>query len=70
MLKTGELLSADVLPKFASVLQREFGPGLQAAMRRAGFQLGTLQVEFEKLLETAAQGGLNQTLAAEFSGLT
>ena len=70
MLKAGELISSEVLPKFADELNRIFGPGLEAAQKRAGFQLGVLRVEFEKFLEVSAQSGLMQQLSIEFRNLT
>lgn len=70
MLKAGELVSSEVLPAFAREVRAAFGPGLEAATRRASFNLGTLQVEFEKLLETVANAGFMDGLASGFRELT
>ena len=70
LLKAGKLISAEVLPKFAAELNKIFGPGLDAAMKRAGTQLGVFKVEFEKFLEASAQSGLMQQLSFEFRDLT
>lgn len=70
MLKAGELVSSEVLPKFAKEVQAAFGPGFAAATRRASYNLGTLQVEFEKLLEGVANSGFMNALASGFRELT
>lgn len=70
MLKAGEVLSADALPKFADVVMANFGPGLEAATKRAGFNLGNLRNEFLKFMEGIAQAGFMQELAFQFARLT
>ena len=70
MLKAGELVSSEVLPKFAERVREVFGPGFEAATGRAGFNLRTLKAEFEKFLEVASQSGMMQGLAGEFRNLT
>ena len=70
MLKAGELVSSEVLPKFAERVREVFGPGFEAATGRAGFNLRTLKAEFEKFLEIASQTGMMQGLAKEFRELT
>lgn len=70
MLKAGELVSSEVLPAFAREVRAAFGPGFEAATQRASFNLGTLQVEFEKLLEVVANAGFMDALAAGFRELT
>jgi tape measure domain-containing protein len=70
MLKAGSIQSADALPKFAAEIRKEFGPGLVDATKRAGFALGTVRGEMTRLMETTANAGFMQVLAAEFSKLT
>lgn len=70
MLKLGEINSADALPKFADVLQKRFGPGVEAASRRAGNNLQKLRNEITKFLEVVAQSGFIQELAIQFRTLT
>lgn len=70
MLKAGSISSADALPKFAAQLQKEFGPGLNNAMKRAGYSLGTMQGELQRLMETVAESGFMQVLAEQFRNLT
>lgn len=70
MLKAGTIQSADALPKFAAEIRKEFGPGLVDATKRAGFALGTVRGEMTRLMETTANAGFMQVLAAEFSKLT
>jgi len=53
MLKAGELISSEVLPKFAEELNRTFGSQLNRTFNRAGSNLGRMQVEFQKLLGVA-----------------
>jgi tape measure domain-containing protein len=70
LLKAGEISSADALPKFAEVLMERFGPGLEKATKRAGFNLGTLRNEITLFQEVVAQSGFMQVLAQEFGALT
>lgn len=70
MLKAGELISAEVLPKFAKRVTEAFGPGLAAATKRASFSLGTMRAEFEKFLEAVGKGGFMDALAGGFRDLT
>ena len=70
MLKAGELVSSEVLPKFADELNRVFGSQLDRTFNRAGSNLGRLQVEFQKLLEIVANSGFLDTLSREFRDLT
>jgi tape measure domain-containing protein len=70
MLKAGEINSADALPKFADEIMKAYGPGLEAATKRAGFSLGTLRNEILKFSETTANSGFMQELAIQFAKLT
>ena len=70
MLKAGELISSEVLPKFAEELNKTFGSQIERTFNRAGSNLGRMQVEFQKLLEIVAQSGFLDTLASEFRDLT
>lgn len=70
MLKAGEINSSDALPKFADVLEKRFGPGLERASRRAGNNLEKLRNEITKFLEEVAQSGVMQEMAAQFRMLT
>lgn len=70
MLKAGELLSTEVLPKFAAVLDRRFGSQLERTFNRAGSNLGRLQVEFQKFLESIASSGFLDELSIQFRDLT
>lgn len=70
MLKAGELLSNEVLPKFADVLNRRFGSQLHRTFNRAGSNLGRLQVEFQRFFESIAESGFLDELAIQFRDLT
>ena len=70
MLKLGQVASADALPKFAKVIQEEFGAGLPLAMQRAGFQLENFRTELFELLQLAARSGFMDALAREFKRLS
>lgn len=70
MLKAGAVLSNDALPKFAAVLERRFGSQLDRTFNRAGSNLGRLQVEFTKFMETVANTGFLDELAIQFRDLT
>lgn len=70
MLKAGEIVSSEALPKFADVLMEKFGPGLQNATLRAGNNLQKLRNEIQMFLEEVAQSGFMQELAVQFRTLT
>ena len=70
MLKAGSIQSADALPKFAAEIRKEFGPGLLDATKRAGFALGTVRGEIQRLMESTANSGFMQVLATDFGKLT
>lgn len=70
MLKAGEVSSADALPKFADVLMKRFGPGLEQAATRAGNNLQKLRNEIQIFQEEVAQSGFMQELAIQFRQLT
>lgn len=70
MLKAGELISAEVLPKFARELDKVFGSQLDRTFNRAGSNLGRLQVEFARLLEVVASSGFLDELSGQFKDLT
>ena len=70
MLKAGELISSEVLPKFAEELNRTFGSQLNRTFNRAGSNLGRMQVEFQKLLEIVANSGFLDELAVQFRDIT
>lgn len=69
-LKAGEINSADALPKFAEEVMKAYGPGFEAATKRAGFNLGTLRNELTKMMETVARSGFMQELSYQFARLT
>lgn len=70
MLKAGELISSEVLPKFAQELNKTFGNQLDRTFNRAGSNLGRLQNEFQKVLEIIANSGFLDTLSRQFRDLT
>lgn len=70
MLKAGELISSEVLPKFARELDKTFGAQLPRTFNRAGSNLGRLTNEFTLLLEVIANTGFLDTLSESFRDLT
>jgi len=70
MLKAGELVSSEVLPKFARELDKVVGSQLERTFNRAGSNLGRLQVEFAKLLEVVSSSGFLDELSSQFKDLT
>lgn len=70
MLKAGELISSEVLPKFARELDKTFGSQLNRTFNRAGSNLGRLQTEFTKVLEIIANSGFMDSLSNQFRDLT
>lgn len=70
MLQAGEIVSSDALPKFAEVLMERFGPGLEAATKRAGNNLQKLRNEIQLFIETVAKSGFMNELAMQFRMLT
>lgn len=73
MLKTGQILSEDFLPKFADELQKTFGPGLEVAANSAAANVDRIKNAFfelkagigKGLLEAAAEG-IPKELADKF----
>jgi len=70
MLKAGELISSEVLPKFADELNKTFGSQLDRTFNRAGSNLGRMQVEFQKLFEIVANTGFLNELSVQFRDIT
>lgn len=70
MLKAGELIASEVLPKFAREVDKAFGPGLERALTRAPAALGRFQNELEFFMSTIADSGFMDTLADGFDRLT
>jgi tape measure domain-containing protein len=69
MLKAGELISSEVLPKFAAELDKTFGSQLDRTFNRAGANLGRLQNSFTLLLEIMANSGFLDELSIQFRDL-
>lgn len=70
MLKAGEVLSNDALPKFAAVIDRRFGSQISRTFNRAGSNLGRLSNEFTRLAETIAGAGFLDELSIQFRDIT
>lgn len=58
MLKNGEVLAAEVLPKVAALLNQKFGGALQAALATAGAQMALFGNAVLELLNAIGEGGL------------
>jgi tape measure domain-containing protein len=70
MLKAGELVASEVLPKFAREVDRAFGPGLEASLAKAPAALGRFRNEIEFFLSAIADSGFMDELAKGFDRLT
>jgi tape measure domain-containing protein len=55
MMKQGELISTDVLPKFAAQLQKEFGPGVERATKTAASSFARLGNEIRGISVTIGE---------------
>lgn len=70
LVSTGQLASADFLPKFASELQRVFGPQLSQSLNTFTTDLGKFQNEIFKARETVANAGFIDGLREAIVRLT
>lgn len=63
MMKMGQVISKDVLPAFADIVQRRFGPQLEDAMKRADTQIRALGSTITMIQQDIGQGGFMEALA-------
>jgi lambda family phage tail tape measure protein len=66
MLKKGQVLAADALPKFAAEVQRTFGGSLQSALKNATAQFNLLQNAVYDLFIIIGQSGTMDALSKAF----
>lgn len=70
MLKQGQVLANDFLPKFAAQLQREFAGGVEKATQTAGAAFQRARNDITAMAAAAADSGLLRWLAQAAEGFT
>lgn len=70
MLKAGEVVSEDFLPKFAAELRRTVNPALPAAMRTYAAEVERLKNAYVEFLQEVARSGALDALRGQVVGLT
>ncbi len=69
MLKKGEVIAADFLPKFAAELQRSVGGSLGTASQSLGADLNRIANRFTEFQQRIASSGLMDTIALQIDNL-
>lgn len=66
MLKKGEVISSEALPKFAAEIQKTYGSGLASALKYASAQFNLLSNSINSLFIVIGQSGTMDALARSF----
>jgi len=62
LMRTGQLVSAEVLPRVAEELRRTFGPGLEASRRSAQAEMNRMVTAFRLLALSGWEAGFERTV--------